>query len=72
MRIYIPKPIAAQHKTVTIESVTLRLVIEWAGLGFRSQHLVNRYSNRPNKDTIKRAAGTDPKIPKLCYQKIYK
>lgn len=33
-----PKPIAAQHSTVTIDSVTLRLVMECAGRGFRSQH----------------------------------
>lgn len=62
----IPSPMAAQHSTVTMDRVTLRLVIEWAGLGLRSQHLVNKYSNKPNRDTINSAAGTDPRIPKLC------
>lgn len=34
----LPRPMAAQHKTVTIDNVTLRLVMECAGRGFRSQH----------------------------------
>jgi hypothetical protein len=34
----LPRPIAAQHNTVTIDNVTLRLVMECAGRGFRSQH----------------------------------
>lgn len=67
----IPSPMAAQHSTVTMDKVTLRLVIEWAGLGLRSQHLVNKYSNKPNKDTINSAAGTEPSIPKLCKKKIH-
>lgn len=61
----LPNPIAAQHNTVTTESVTFKLVIECAGLGFRSQHRVNRYNNKPNNETINKAAGTDPRIPKL-------
>lgn len=56
---------AAQHNTVTTDRVTLRLVIEWAGLGFRSQQRVNKYNSKPNKDTINRAAGTEPNMPKL-------
>lgn len=34
-----PSPIAAQQSTVTIDRVTFKLVIEWAGRGLRSQHL---------------------------------
>lgn len=34
-----PNPIAAQQRTVTIDKVTFKLVIEWAGRGLRSQHL---------------------------------
>lgn len=63
--VIVPNPMAAQQRTVTMDNVTLRLVIEWAGLGLRSQHRVNRYNNRPNNDIINNAAGTDPKIPKL-------
>ena len=61
-----PNPIAAQHSTVTTDRVTLRLVIECAGLGFRSQQRVNKYNNKPNSDTINKAAGTEPNKPKLC------
>ena len=61
----LPKPMAAQHMTVTIDKATFKLVIEWAGLGLRSQHLVIKYSNKPSSETINRAAGTEPKIPKL-------
>lgn len=60
-----PNPIAAQHNTVTIDRVTLRLVIEWAGRGFRSQQRVSKYSNNPKSETINNAAGNDPQIPKL-------
>lgn len=35
----LPSPIAAQQSTVTIDKVTLRLVMECAGRGLRSQHL---------------------------------
>lgn len=57
---------AAQHSTVTIDSVTFKLVMEWAVRGLRSQHLVNRYSSSPNSEIIKSAAGAEPNIPKLC------
>lgn len=48
-----------------MERVTLRLVMEWAGLGLRSQHRVRRYRSNPNSDTINSAAGIDPRIPRL-------
>lgn len=57
---------AAQHSTVTIDSVTFKLVMEWAVRGLRSQHRVSRYNKSPNSDIIKRAAGAEPSIPKLC------
>jgi hypothetical protein len=62
---YSPNPIAAQHNVVLQHRITLRLVMEWAALCFRSQHRDIRYSSRPNKDTISRAAGMDPKMPRL-------
>lgn len=62
---YIPKPIAAQHNTVTMDKVTFKLVMEWAGLGLRSQQRVSKYKSNPNKDTMSKAAGTEPNIPKL-------
>lgn len=62
---YRPNPMAAQHSTVTTLSVTLRLVIECAVLGFRSQHLVIKYRSRPKREMMRRAAGTEPKIPRL-------
>lgn len=58
---------AAQHSTVTTDNVTFKLVMEWAVRGLRSQHLVNRYSNNPNSEIIKSAAGAEPNIPKLCF-----
>lgn len=56
---------AAQHSTVTTDSVTFKLVIEWAVRGFRSQHRVSKYNNNPNNDKINNAAGAEPKSPKL-------
>lgn len=62
----LPKPIAAQQRTVTTDSVTFKLVIECAGRGLRSQHLVNKYNSKPNNDMISNAAGAEPNIPRLC------
>lgn len=61
-----PSPIAAQQRTVTMLKVTFRLVIEWAGRGFRSQHLDIKYSKRQKREMMRAAAGIDPKIPRLC------
>lgn len=65
----LPKPMAAQQSTVTTDNVTFKLVMEWAVRGFRSQHRVNKYNNRPNNDRIKSAAGAEPRIPKLYEKK---
>lgn len=62
---YMPKPMAAQHKTVTTDKVTFKLVIEWAVLGFRSQHRVSKYKSNPNNEMMSNAAGAEPNIPRL-------
>ena len=56
---------AAQHKTVTIDNVTLRLVMECAGRGFRSQHRDIKYSSRQKSEMMIAAAGIDPNRPRL-------
>lgn len=56
---------AAQHMTVTMDSATFKLVMECAGRGFLSQHLVIKYKSNPSNETIRRAAGNDKNIPKL-------
>lgn len=61
-----PSPIAAQQRTVTMDRVTFRLVIEWAGRGFRSQHLDIKYSSNVNSERMRAAAGSEPRIPRLC------
>lgn len=64
--IYSPNPIAAQQRTVTTDKTTLRLVIECWGLGFRSQHRVIKYNNKPKREIMRRPTGMEQKIPKLC------
>lgn len=61
-----PKPMAAQQSTVTMDKVTFRLVMEWAGRGLRSQHLDIKYNSRQKRERMSAAAGSDPKIPRLC------
>lgn len=67
-----PSPIAAQQRTVTTDNVTFKLVMECAGLGFRSQHRVSKYNNNPNNEMMSNAAGAEPNIPKLCNDKNMK
>lgn len=61
----LPKPMAPQQSTVTTANVTLKLVMERAVRGFRSQHRVNKYNKRPNNERISNAAGAEPSNPKL-------
>lgn len=68
--LFLPNPIAAQQRTVTIDKVTFKLVIEWAGRGLRSQHLDIKYSRRQNSEMMRAAAGIEPKIPRLCEKKF--
>lgn len=64
--VYSPNPIAAQQRTVTTDKTTLRLVIECWGRGFRSQHRVIKYNNKPKREIMRRPTGIEQKIPKLC------
>lgn len=45
--------------------------MEWAGLGLRSQHRVSKYKSNPNSDTMSKAAGTEPSIPKLYNHTVF-
>lgn len=65
-----PSPMAAQQSTVTIDSVTFKLVIECAGRGFRSQQRDIRYSSKQNSERMSAAAGSEPRMPRLCKRKF--